>query len=68
MGLGGITEEQLEQLGQLVDKADNYLALVTPSSAMQIEALKQGLTEIRLGLHDLYLTFADDDPWAEERS
>ena len=62
-----LTKDQLEQLGSLIDKADNYLALVKISSVLHVDALQHGLTEIRTGMHDLYVAIAKDDPWAAEK-
>ena len=59
-----LTAEQLGQLGYLVDKADNYLALMMPFPAMHRNAVRHGLMEIRATLHELYVAIADDDPWA----
>lgn len=44
-----MNEDQLDRLGRLIDKAENYLAASTlkVSAAIHVEGLKSGLEEIR---------------------
>ena len=51
-----ITEDQLDRVGQLSDKAENFLALFTPfmPDAMKLDAAKTGLQEIRDAARELY--------------
>ena len=61
-----IDDKQLQTLGMLVDKAENYLAWATnPMSPadLKIDAMKTGLTEISEELKELYIELAGDNPW-----
>jgi hypothetical protein len=60
-----ITEEQLEEIGQLSDTADNLLGaseLPLPPQ-MHIEGMRGGLTDIRNDLRRIYRAISGDDPW-----
>ena len=61
-----MNDEQMESLGMLVDKADNYLALqenhYLPPHA-RIDAAVQGLVELRDELLSFYLNNGGEDVW-----
>lgn len=58
-------ENKLEELGLLIDKADNYLALQkAPLPApIQIDSLKTGLKEIREEILKIYLSLGGTNEW-----
>jgi hypothetical protein len=66
-----ITDEQLERIGQLADKADNFLTYADSahgfaaslSTTMRFEALKTGLTELRDELRAAVVEIGGEDPW-----
>lgn len=62
-----ITDEQLEKLGELVDKADNLIAAsrLAVSPAIHVEGLRGGLVEIRAALREIYIEIANDNPWED---
>jgi len=65
-GFVPMTDELLEQLGMLIDKADNYLALqenhFLPPHA-RLDAAVQGLVELRDTLLEMYQEGDGEDWW-----
>jgi hypothetical protein len=62
-----LSEEQLETLGQLVDKAENYLAWKdNPHAPIQMkkEAYETGLSQIRDELKKFYFENGGEDVWS----
>ena len=55
----------LQQLGQLIDKADNYLAYRTAHvpPQLKVESFTYGLQEIRDDLKRLYFELGGADVW-----
>ncbi len=60
-----ITNEQLEQIGQLSDTIDNLLgALKLPlRPEMHLQGLRGNLPEVRDGLREIYKAVSGDNPW-----
>lgn len=62
-----ITSEQLEELGRLVDQANNLAAAsqlpVRPE--IHITGMRGGLVSISETLRKLYVEISGDDPWSE---
>jgi hypothetical protein len=60
-------EEILEQLGLLIDMADNLLAATKLPFSPQIHlnGLINGLTELQKELREIYLTAGGEDVWSE---
>ena len=61
-----MNEKQLEILGQLVDKAENYLALGNAPNLPAIvllDELEQGIKELRDEIKKLYLDSGGEDVW-----
>lgn len=58
-------EEILERLGQLVDKAENYLAMqvIPVPPTMLIDSLKTGLEDVRDEIKTLYFRLGGDNVW-----
>lgn len=62
-----MNEELLERLGQLIDKADNYLEYPKNkymAIPMRMDALTHGLMEIRAEILAVYLEAGGEDHWA----
>ncbi len=59
--------DTLERLGQLIDKADNYLAAATLPlpPRMHVEGLTTGLREIRAELLAIYLAAGGENEWKD---
>lgn len=61
-----MTDELLEQLGMLIDKADNYLALqenhFLPPHA-RLDAAVKGLVDVRDEMLAFYLGNGGEDVW-----
>ena len=58
---------QLSTIGELADKADNYLgvaALPMPDS-VKVDGLNQGLTELSEELKSLYIELSGENPWQD---
>lgn len=64
--MANITNEQLEELGRIVDKASNYDAATKLPVSLHIHAqgMKAGLQELHSDLRSLYVAIAGEDPWA----
>lgn len=62
-----MNEDTLERLGQLIDKADNYLAAASLRlpSQMHVEGLTTGLREIRAELLAIYLAAGGENEWED---
>lgn len=62
-----MTNAHLEAIGQLADKADNYIAASQlPLPAMiHLEQLRIGLQQISDGLKAVVREVSGEDPWAE---
>lgn len=64
-----ITDEQIEELGQLADKAANLLAgsfMKVPDS-IHVVGLRGGMRDIRNALRDLVVKLGDgENPWEFE--
>lgn len=61
-----MTEDQLEEIGQLADKAYNYLhgLLLNLSPSMAIDMLKTGLLDLKTELRKMYFeSGGDPDTW-----
>lgn len=60
-----MTEEQLERLGQLIDKVDNYLAAAKLPFPAQfhIDGLKHGMDEVRAEILAIYLEAGGENHW-----
>ncbi len=58
-------EAQLETLGQLVDKAENFLSLqkMPIPEKMRVESLIQAVTELRDEIKSFYLENGGEDVW-----
>ena len=58
-------ELQLEKLGRLADKADNYLqwAYNPAPDSLKIDAMKTGLAELSEELKALYIELGGSNPW-----
>jgi len=66
-----ISYEQLDRIGQLADKADNFLqyahgpfANAVPA-ATRFDALRTGLTELRDQLKAVVVEVGGEDPWGD---
>lgn len=62
-----ITDEQLEELGRLVDQANNLAAAsqLPVKPQIHIEGMRGGLLSIRDALQKLYIEISGDDPWSD---
>jgi len=62
-----ITAEQLEEIGRLVDQADNLAAAsqLPVKPQIHIEGMRGGLVSISETLRKLYIEISGDDPWSE---
>ena len=62
-----ITADQLEVIGELAEKADNFLPYTSNPLPVQMrfDALKHGLTELRDALRTIYVNVGGHDPWAD---
>ena len=61
------TRREVEVLGRMADKADNYLGMAElplPDS-MKIDGLIQGLAELSEELKALYTELSGNNPWGE---
>ena len=60
-----IDKDKLEELGLLIDKADNYLALqgAPLPTEIQIDSLKTGLKEVREEILKIYLSLGGTNEW-----
>lgn len=60
-----ISEEQLEQIGLLADKADNLLGAVKLPLPphVHIQGMTGGLKDIRSELREIYKAVSGSDPW-----
>jgi hypothetical protein len=60
-----ITDEQLEQIGLLADKANNFTgaAQLPLPPKMHVEQLSIGMADIRDELRGLYQAITGDNPW-----
>jgi len=59
------TEDQLDLIGRLSDKADNFLAaskMQLPDS-MHLECMKGGMGDFKKDLRDLYIAISGKNPW-----
>lgn len=67
--MNSLTESQLRVLGHdIADKADNYLEMAQMPGMpllLTIDALKQGLEEIRENAHRLYVEVTGENPWED---
>lgn len=64
-----ISEDQIEQLGKLADKADNFCeaAKIQLPAHIHLEALSGGMRDIRDALKSLVVQLSDgESPWDEE--
>jgi len=63
-----ITDDQLERISELVDKASNCIAAtqlrVRPE--IHVEGLRGGLQEIEQALRELYIEISGENPWDDE--
>jgi hypothetical protein len=59
-------EQLREQLGRLVDKADNYVAaaLLPVSPETHVEGLSHGMAELRDDIKKLYFAAGGEDVWS----
>lgn len=67
-----MSEEQLERIGQLIDKADNYLEYTKDTvftrnlpTAMRMDAMATGLKDIRAELLAIFVENGGANLWAE---
>lgn len=65
-----ITEEQVETLGRLADKADNHAAGTVLVShgldpTIAIAGMRAGLEDIANELKDIVRAVSGEDPWAD---
>jgi hypothetical protein len=62
-----ITDEQLEELGRLVDQANNLAAAsqLPVRPGIHIKGLRGGLESIGEALRKLYVEISGDDHWSE---
>lgn len=61
-----MSEELIEQLGELADKADNFVALQSfMPPHLLVNCLIQGLHEISDELKDIVREYSDIDPWED---
>jgi hypothetical protein len=60
-----ITIEQLEVIGEMVDKASNLAAAskMKVSPHIHIEGMRGGLEDIEKVLRELYIAVSGDNPW-----
>jgi hypothetical protein len=64
-----LSNDNLERLGELVDKVDNFLqygvggGMVALPATMRIDALTTGLKEIRAEIKALYLLEGGEGHW-----
>ena len=61
-----ITQQQLDALAKLADKADNFYfaAQMKLPDRIHVQALSDGMKDICAALKKLYVEIAGDDPWA----
>ncbi len=60
-----LTPDQLDDLGKIADKADNYIVatqMQLPAS-LHIEALKGGMESISEEIKKLYEAVSGENPW-----
>lgn len=63
-----VNEEQVENLGLLIDTCDNYLALASNPYmpiTMKADALKVGLENIKNRLREVYDALGGEDVWSQ---
>lgn len=62
-----ITAEQLEELGRVVDLANNLVAAsqLKVNPHIHIEGMRGGLLSIEEALRALYVEISGEDPWGE---
>lgn len=62
-----ITQEQLEELGRLVDQAGSLVAAsqLPFKPEIHIQGMRSGLVSIGEALRKLYIAISADDPWSE---
>jgi hypothetical protein len=63
-----MTEDQLDRLGRLADKAANFEAfpkLALPE-ATKVAALTEGMAELKAELRGLFREISGDDPWENQ--
>lgn len=60
-----ITDEQLEQIGLLADKANNFTgaAQLPLPPHIHVEQLSSGMASLRDELRAVYRAVSGDDPW-----
>lgn len=62
-------DDQLERIGQLIDKADNYLEFAKDSPpsvfppSVRLDAMGVGLAKIRQELFEIYTSLGGEDVW-----
>lgn len=63
-----ITDDQLERISELVDKASNCISAtqlrVRPE--IHVEGLRGGLQEVEQVLRELYVEISGENPWDDE--
>lgn len=60
-------DNAIEELSQLIDSADSYLAastLALPAS-LHVEGLKGGIKEMRAKLFEIYTALGGEDVWTD---
>lgn len=59
-------EQLLEQLGKLVDKAENYVAAtkLPTTSKTHLQGLTHGMVELRDDIKKLYFAAGGEDVWS----
>jgi hypothetical protein len=62
-----VTDEQLEKLGQVVERIDNlvHAGAIPMSDKLRVTALGEALPSLHAELKTLYVEIAGDDPWTE---
>ena len=60
-------DRQLCILGNLADKADNYLrtAKIPMPDGMKVAGMIQGLSELSEALKELYVELSGENPWQD---
>jgi hypothetical protein len=65
-----VSEEQLQQIGRLADKCDDYAAAsrLPMPAPFHVAQLRAGLEDLSRELRALYVAIAGRDPWKEEET
>lgn len=61
-----ITQEQLDELAELAEKAGNLVAAsrLRVSPAIHLEGMRSGLESIEAALRRLYVEISGENPWS----